>query len=192
MRQEIPNTATNMFARRAMWESAIVSYGRMGASDNRKVDFQTFVTDVGGIEGVQLHSELMTWRHDHVAHRSGTQFEETVVAAYFADSDVNHLSVNVSTDVGPADDSDFAERFRSHVKRLRDHLWESYMAPWGATLAERCQKAPAPTESTPQAPIPAQRIGFAVTLWDRVNGTGTLRGEQGDKSRDPGLVAAGH
>jgi hypothetical protein len=33
-----------------------------------------------------------------------------------------------------ADDSDFARRFRNHVDRLKDYLWEEHMAPWGETL----------------------------------------------------------
>lgn len=172
MRQQLPNTLEHMFTRRALWESAIVSYGRMGTSDKRQVEFRTFVTEIGGTNAEKLHEELMAWRHEHVAHRTGAQFEETVVEAFFDGHGLNHLNVDVSTSVGPANDSDFAQRFHDHVDRLRNHLWENYMEPSGAALAERDQKGDAPTESTPKTQTPEDRANVTVTLWDRVNGIG--------------------
>lgn len=171
-RAQLPNTAANVFLRRALWESAIASYGRMGASEKRKIDFQTFVSETGGSAAEQLHEELMLWRHEHVAHRTGAQYEESVVEVFFDDQDVNHLNVAVSTSIGPADESDLARGFHDHVDELRDHLWENYMAPWGKTLAERARESGAQTESAPKAKPQDDRIGLNLTLWDRVNGVG--------------------
>jgi hypothetical protein len=171
-RAQLPNTAANVFLRRALWESAIASYGRMGASEKRKVDFQTFVKEVGGSAAEQLHAELMLWRHEHVAHRTGAEYEETVAEVFFDDQGVNHLNVLVSTSIGPPDESDLPRRFQDYVDKLRDHLWENYMAPWGKTLAERARESGPPTESAPQANPRDNSIGLTLTLWDKVYGTG--------------------
>ncbi|MCX8561080.1 hypothetical protein OS122_09310 [Mycolicibacterium mucogenicum] len=158
---------------RALWESAIVSYGRMGASDKRKVDFRTFVREIGGSAAEQLHEELMLWRHEHVAHRTGAQFEDSVVEVFFDDQDVNHLNIMVSTAIGPDGDGDLTRRFLEHIDKLRDHLWEKYMAPWGTILAERTTRPVTLAESAANTEPRDDRIGLNLTLWDRVNAAGS-------------------
>jgi hypothetical protein len=178
-RAQLSNTGANVFLRRALWESATASYGRMGASEKRKVDFQTFVNEVGGSAAKRLHEELMLWRHEHVAHRTGAEYEETVAEVYFDDQGVNHLNVVVSTSIGPPDENDLPQRFQDYVDKLRDHLWENYMAPWGKTLAERARESGPPTESAPQANPREDRIGLSLTLWDQVHGVGLAEPPKG-------------
>ena len=68
-RADLPDVLSNVFVRRALWEAAVVSYGRMATSDKRNVDYEELVQAARGDRGAELHKTLMVWRHDHVAHR---------------------------------------------------------------------------------------------------------------------------
>lgn len=161
-----------MFLRRALWESAIVSYGRMAVSEKRrKLDHHELLGAARGDSGVEFHKLLMGWRHDHVGHRLSRELESIDVYADYLDADpgvLDSLRVAVSPSGGPADDSPFVVEFREHVTALRDTLWERYLAPIGELIAKQL-----PT-GTPM-PTPAKssdRLILEQTLWARSNGTG--------------------
>ena len=67
-RQNLPNTAANVFMRRGLWESAVISYGRMEFSDKkRKLTHEDLVRATGGEKALALHEQLTEWRHGHIA-----------------------------------------------------------------------------------------------------------------------------
>ncbi|MCV7346426.1 hypothetical protein [Mycolicibacterium rhodesiae] len=120
--------AANMFLRRALWESAIASYGRCAVSaKKRNIPFRDFVQDTVGEDGMAVHRQIMDWRHGHVAHRNRAEFEsiETVLT-YEKGAAQRPKSFNVvlKIDAGPPNDSEFVAAFDSHVTTLRDTLWE--------------------------------------------------------------------
>lgn len=178
-RQNLPDTAANAFTRRALWESAVITYGRMEFSDKkRKLAHDELLRASGGEKAVAFHDQLTRWRHDHVAHRLSKDFEATAVVASYADTGqqiLESLAVGVSAWIGPADDSNEARMFREHVKVLRDTLWENYLAPIGEALARRQPAVPDPVPPFHGLESEAERLMATCTLWARSNGTGMPR-----------------
>ncbi len=178
-RHNLPDTATNAFTRRALWESAVITYGRMAFSDKkRKLAHDELLRASGGEKAVAFHDQLTRWRHDHIAHRLSKDFEATAVVAGYADTEQHRLesvAVGVSTWIGPADDSVEARMFREHVKALQDNLWETYLAPIGEALAQRQQTVPDPVPPFQGLESKPERLIVTCTLWARSNGTGMPR-----------------
>lgn len=171
-RTEVPDVAANVFHRRALWESAIVSYGRMAVSEKRRnVDYEELLRAARGDRGVEFHETLMGWRHDHVAHRKSRSLESVAVYADYLDEapDVlDSIRVSVSPSGGPADDSPLVVEFCEHIKTLRDKLWEKYLAPVGELIATRGPRG----VLEPADRAPSDGLTVEQTLWSRVNGTG--------------------
>ncbi|MDQ8119603.1 hypothetical protein [Mycobacteroides abscessus] len=174
-RLNTPDIPSNAFTRRALWESSVVSYGRMESSDRkRKLEHHALLTAAGC--DCAFHEQIMQWRHGHVAHRLSNEFEETATVAVYVDgnSELESLNLHVSTWVGPPDASTLVTAFLEHVTKLRDALWKTYLAPIGETLAKRQQ---AITELGPQFEglTTTERLMVNCTLWARSNGTGIPR-----------------
>jgi hypothetical protein len=107
-RAKLPNSLATTIMRRALWESAVISYGRMGFSDVRNLEYEELLETVGGDSAKAFHGQVMGWRHGHVAHRTDKAYEETATVAQHADgnsSDPEALNLLISTWVGPDDDS---------------------------------------------------------------------------------------
>lgn len=174
-REQLPAQPSTAFMRRAYWESAIVSYGRMQASGKkRKLEHEDLIRAARGERGIEFHEVLMGWRHGHVAHRASGDFEAVRVYVDHLDADpetLDSIRVEVATSVGPADDSEQVWEFREHIKALRDTLWEQYLAPIGESLAKRMPPGQ-PMTAGDESPDAADRITAALTLWSRHNGTG--------------------
>lgn len=69
--------------RRPLWEAAVVAYGRLAVSDQkREIAFTDLISEVAGDDGIALHERIMDWRHGQVAHRKRAEFEaiKTVLA----------------------------------------------------------------------------------------------------------------
>lgn len=131
--------AATMFHRRALWESAVVSYGRCAVSDQkRKVPFEDFVREVTGGDGLALHERIMDWRHGHVAHRKRSEFEsiETVLAYANPPAHPTALRLLLGIDLGPKNDDELVVAFQSHVKTLRDAIYEQRIAPLGLEIID--------------------------------------------------------
>ncbi|WP_205843400.1 hypothetical protein [Mycolicibacter virginiensis] len=174
-RAELPVSAAVAFKRRAFWESAIVSYGRMEASTKkRKLAHEDLLRTARGERGIEFHAVLMGWRNDHVAHRLSRDFETVAVYADYLDEEpgtLDGIRADVATSLGPDDDSLLVEEFREHVKQLRDTLWEKYLAPIGEHLAgqEHRPKVLSPSSVPPDSD---NWLTLTPTLWSRHNGTG--------------------
>jgi hypothetical protein len=165
-RRTTPNTFANVFVRRALWESAVVSYGRMESSTHkRKLTHEELLRASGGDEAVAFHRQVMCWRNDHIAHRLSKEFESVEVSAYYTDDmpQPERLGLVISTWIGPQDNAVEAAQFREHVNRLRDTLWETYLAPIGEAIARRKRvEVPAEPDSGRADP---DRITANLNLW---------------------------
>lgn len=143
----------------------MVSYGRVGQShQRRKIDLDALFLASGDSGASDFHNVIMKWRHGHVAHRADTAFEK-VDALLSVDATLTPrvLRVVVQPEMGPQDDDELAGQFRTHVYLLRNTIWESFIAPLAAKLAERAQRKPAELgKAIPYPSTPAE--GFVVTL----------------------------
>jgi hypothetical protein len=177
-RERLPAKPSTAFARRAFWESAIASYGRMEASNKkRKLEHEAVLRAARGERGIEFHEILMDWRNGHVAHRMSGDFEAVRVFADHLDDDpeaLDSIRAEVVTSFGPADDSEFVREFREHVKALRDTLWEQYLAPIGEHLAKQTPPGEPRTAAWDPHPDAEGRMTLELTLWSRVNGTGMV------------------
>jgi hypothetical protein len=175
-RQNLPNTAANVFTRRALWESAVISYGRMEFSDKRRrLTHEDLVRATGGEKALEFHQQLNHWRHNHIAHRLSPAYETTAAVAHYADTGqpgLETLDLGISTWIGPADNSTLAEEFRQHVKALRDTLWQRYLAPIGEALVRRQPTTAAFGPHYAGLESDAEHLVVTCTLWARCNGTG--------------------
>ena len=174
-REKLPNKLDTAFTRRALWESAVMSYGRMGASDKRNVAYEELLQAVGRDEALAFHSEVMRWRHGHVAHRTDKAFEDTATVVRYHDrdsSDPEVLNLLISTWIGPDDASPVALRFREHANTLRVTLWERYLAPIGETIVKRQRNVIEPRQPFAGFGSDAERLVATCTLWAQSNGTG--------------------
>ncbi|QNJ91216.1 hypothetical protein HZU40_23785 [Mycolicibacterium fluoranthenivorans] len=180
-RSEVPNVPANVFHRRGLWESAIVSYGRMAVSERRrKLDHEDLLRAARGDRGVEFHEVLMGWRHDHVAHRLSQDLETVTVCVDYPDEQpdvLDSIRVFVSPSGGPVDDSPFVVEFREHAKALRDALWEKYLAPPAEMIAKRGPRG----ILMPAQPPPPEGLTIQQVLWSRVSGTGIA----GSRSPNP-------
>lgn len=171
-RTEVPDVAANVFHRRALWESAIVGYGRMAVSEKRRnVDYEDLLRAARGDRGMQFHETLMGWRHDHVAHRRSRDLEAVAVYADYlvaAPDVLDSIRVSVSPSGGPAEGSPLVVEFCEHVKALRDTLWQKYLAPIGELIATRGPRGVLVLAE----PEPSDGLTVQQVLWSRVNGTG--------------------
>lgn len=137
--QKLEPKPSNMFHRRALWESAVVSYGRFGFSEQKRpISPKEFVEEVTGTDGLALHERLMDWRHGHVAHRRDSEFESVeTVLAFPGESTVPHgIRVVLGIDCGPGLDGDFIGKFQSHIKTLRDAMYEKRLRGFGIAIKD--------------------------------------------------------
>lgn len=171
-RAEVSDVAAQVFHRRGLWESAIISYGRMAVSEKRrKLEHDDLLRTARGERGVEFHQTLMAWRHDHVAHRLSRDLEIiSVLADYLDDAPevLDSIRVSVSPSGGPADDSALVVEFGEHVKALRDALWKHYLAPIGEMIARRGPRG----DVLPVEPESSEDLTVQQVLWSRSNGTG--------------------
>ncbi len=186
-RLNTPHTLSNLFLRRGLWEAAVVSYGRVGQShQRRKIDLDALFLASGDPGTSDFHNVIMKWRHGHVAHRADTAFE-TVDALLSVDamSAPSALRVLIQPEMGPQDDEELAEKFRTHVYLLRNTVWESFIAPLAAKLAERAQRRPAELgEARPYPSTPAEGFVATLTVWAQSDGADPARATP--KSTMPG------
>lgn len=168
-----PTVPANIFTRRALWESAIVSYGRMAMSDRvRGVEYRELLEACGGESAMAVHERAMDWRHGHVAHRRNKEFEAVDVLASFDGEGLASVQLTVTPVVDPKGDGGFVEEFTGHVERLRNALWERYLAPLAERLVARV-RADSSILAASFAPSPGdESFVLTLTLWARSNGTG--------------------
>jgi hypothetical protein len=137
-RKEMRADAAHLFARRALWEAAAISYGRTSIGGRRQQRL-TDLIEARGPEGVECHQDIMAWRNQHVAHRVDERRERIEVGAIIdpVAKRVKRVNVRVAPVLGPEDEADdLAQRLELHVKVLRDRIWEEH---FGALEQEALQ-----------------------------------------------------
>lgn len=125
-RSDVPDGPTQLFSRRALWEAAVISYGRTATTGRRQQRVTELVSALG-VDAEKCHRDIMAWRDRHVAHRVDRLREVVETAAIVdpAESRLKRLNVRVAPALGPEEEADdLVQRFKSHVKVLRDHVWE--------------------------------------------------------------------
>lgn len=130
-REDVAAAAHNLFIRRALWESAVISYGRTATSGRRQSQIEELL-DLLGSEAKTFHEEVMSWRNQHVAHRVDLSREQTEARAIIHPEthEIKAIRVRVSPVLGPEDeDDDLAERFKKYVEELRNLAWGQRIAP---------------------------------------------------------------
>lgn len=129
-RSDVPADAAHLFTRRALWEAAVISYGRTATSGRRKGRVMELVSALG-VDAEKCHQDVMAWRDRHVAHRVDSLREMVEIKAILdpAERRIKRLNVRVAPTLGPEEEAgDLVRRFESHVKALRDRLWEERFA----------------------------------------------------------------
>ncbi len=130
-REGISKAPGTVFIRRALWESAVVSYGRTALSGRRQQKVDGLLDSLGPAARA-FHREVMQWRNQHVAHRVDESREQTEARA-IVDQDKREIlgiRVKVNPVFGPEDeDDDLAVRFKAYVEELRNLVWSQRMEP---------------------------------------------------------------
>jgi len=128
-RGEMPSDAAHLFARRALWEAAAVSYGRTSMSGRRQHRL-TDLLESQGPQAATCHQDIMAWRNQHVAHRVDERRERIDVGAIVdpVAKRLKRVNIRVAPVLGPEDEADdLAQRLELHVKVLRDRIWEEHL-----------------------------------------------------------------
>ena len=127
-RRDIPGDAAHLFTRRALWEAAVISYGRTASTGRRQQRVTDLVTALG-VDAEKCHRDIMAWRNRHVAHRVDRLREavETEAIVDPAERRIKRLNIRVAPALGPEEEADdLVQRFETHVKALRDRVWEEH------------------------------------------------------------------
>lgn len=131
-RAAIPAIPANHFARRALWEAAIVSYGRTAMSGRRRQQVEELLTFLGS-PAKELHEDLMAWRNKHVAHRVDRTREQVDVRAMVDEAKrrVTGVKIRVRPVVGPEDQDNqqLASRVQEHVRVCKEAAWGQRIKP---------------------------------------------------------------
>jgi hypothetical protein len=125
-RSDVPADAGHLFMRRALWEAAVISYGRTANTGRRRQRVTDLVSALG-VDAEECHRDVMAWRNRHVAHRVDHLREAVEVDAIVdpAEPRLKRLNVRVAPALGPEEeDGDLIQRFTGHVKALRNRVWE--------------------------------------------------------------------
>ncbi len=162
-RDNTPDVATNLFARRALWEGAVIAYGRAAKTGSRQI-LVTELLSALGPHAQQCHDEVIRWRDKHVAHRQDRSRERVTAEAVLdpAGKRILEIEIAVAPAVGPDyDGGQLVPRFQTLVFDLRNLAWEQRIAPLEAqAIAENSPQVDrllqAARRHTPPPPTPFQ------------------------------------
>jgi hypothetical protein len=117
-------TASEMFVKRALWEQAVIAYGRCFNTGRRRKLPDRLQAQMAG-DSPHVHEEVLRWRNQHVAHRVDETLERTsVTLTYPAGQSVpQSVQVRVELAIGPEDEK-LPEAFAELVTQLKNRLWE--------------------------------------------------------------------
>ena len=124
-RERMPDDAPNLFARRALWEAAVVAYGRTAKHGSRQVPTTDLVDEMGP-EARDVHDRVITWRDKHIAHRQDKR--ESVSSRAVLDpvsSRIAGIRVRVTPLIQPRGDDRLAQELAEHIVAMKDRLWET-------------------------------------------------------------------
>jgi hypothetical protein len=128
---------SQLFARRALWEQAVVAYGRcFKTGPRRQLPDRLRAQMVGG--SVRVHDEVLRWRDKHVAHRVDKELEWTSISLTYPEGESKPRSVRVRVQLpmGPEDDR-LADALAELAGGLKDRLWEQWFPELERAILER-------------------------------------------------------
>ncbi len=162
-----PANLDNVFTRRALWESAVIAYGRMATKRGRKVRFVELLATLGD-DAVQCHKRVMKWRDRHIAHRQDPSRETISTHAVIAPELRRMLSIRirVAPAIGPEQDGEaLIPLFQQHVFALRNIIWEQRLGKIGAqVIAEYATKVDQLLQDATEQPWTPTIDSFMVTI----------------------------
>lgn len=122
-RSKIPRAGSNLYLRRALWEQAVIGYGRCFNTGSRE-KLPADLLDTMSPAEVDTHRETLAWRNKHVAHRVEKRFEWTDVSlAYRPETDSAH-AVRIRVELNEGPEGGLADALQRLAQRLRIELWE--------------------------------------------------------------------
>jgi hypothetical protein len=165
-RSLMPDDATNLFGRRALWEAAVTAYWRTANSGRRQQQRVTELLSVLGRSAEECHQEIERWRNQHVAHRVDELRESVDVRLVIDEQDgtPRRVNIQVSPVLGPEEEnSDLAERFSAHVTALKNLVWEDRIHPLeGRILKEHADRGDEMLQASKAGAQPTSH--FAITI----------------------------
>jgi len=135
-RQQLADDASLLFVRRALWESAVIAYGRTVSGGSRQLQVRELLPLMGD-DAAACHEDAMRWRNKHVAHRQDRARELLTTHAVLdpVARGVTGIRVRVAPALGPEDDGgELATRLQAHVHTLRNLVWEQRIRPLEAEV----------------------------------------------------------
>ncbi len=129
-RASLPASAATAFQRRGLFEAAIVGCGRTVKNGSRQQTKLVLMVDDLGADAQQTYADALQWRDKHIAHRVDQSREQVHTTAVIVAGAISSIQITVAPTMGPEDEgTDFADRFATHVKTLRDLVWPKYIKP---------------------------------------------------------------
>lgn len=125
-RGRYPVNGETLFVRRALWEAAVIAYGRCFKKGRRQKLTREFFDDLEP-DDLELHERMDDWRDEHVAHRADRARESVATAIVLRAKDrvlePRGVRTYVTTTLGPADESE-VDALANLVGRLMDKVWK--------------------------------------------------------------------
>lgn len=127
-RRIMPREPKNMFARMALWEAAVVGYGRVFKSGRRQVPAVDLIDELG-TDSRRIHERIIFWRDKHVAHRVTAVTQDIEIRAVLSANErsMDGVSVRVVSHEPDDFDENLANEFLAHVEQVRLRVWEGRM-----------------------------------------------------------------
>ncbi len=126
-RRQIEDTGVNLFVRRAIWEGAVISYGRCYITGRRRSLLRKYK---GGMKPEQRnrHDETLHWRDKHVGHRVDPALEVAItVAEVDAAGTLLKVSGRITPTISPSQVA--AQELEDLAEALSDMVWEKELIP---------------------------------------------------------------
>jgi hypothetical protein len=128
-RSQIPKSLKSIFTRRALWEQAVIAYGRCFTS-GRRPQVPAGLVDQLSPSARAIHEAALIWRNKHVAHRVESSFESVEAFLVYRPDEAEPRAIRVRATVsaGP-DDPKLATQLGQIAKGIKDRLWVEYIGP---------------------------------------------------------------
>lgn len=126
-RRQIEDTGVNIFVRRAIWEGAVISYGRCYGTGRRRSLLRKYIDSMTP-EQRNRHKLTIHWRKQHVAHRADPALEAyTTVAEVDAVGTLLKVSCRVASTFSPSQVA--VQELEDLADALKDMVWENELVP---------------------------------------------------------------
>ena len=140
-RRQIEDTGANLFVRRAIWEGAVISYGRCYVTGRRRSLLRKYKEGMT-LEQRNRHDETIHWRDKHVGHRVDQALEvATTVAEVDTAGTLLKVSGRITPTVSPSQVA--AQELEDLAEVLKDMVWEKELIPLELKIRDSYATPPA-------------------------------------------------